>query len=100
MKKALTGFLVLCAVLLGSLAFAPTASADNYGDCASQGANCEVSPPSVVSDNSDTTPSGNLASNGTLPNTGGPNAVLLYGAIALIVVGGATVLVVRRRPQS
>ena len=32
-----------------------------------------------------------------LPNTGGPNALLLPGAVALIVLGAATVFVARRR---
>ena len=34
---------------------------------------------------------------GILPNTGGPEGVLLIGGVALLAVGGAAVVVARRR---
>ncbi len=37
------------------------------------------------------------AETGILPNTGGPDGVLLIGGVALLAVGGAAVVVARRR---
>ena len=37
------------------------------------------------------------AQTGILPNTGGPEGVLLIGGVALLAVGGTAVVVARRR---
>jgi len=34
---------------------------------------------------------------GILPNTGGPEGILLIGGVALLLVGGGAVVVARRR---
>ncbi len=41
--------------------------------------------------------SGEAPESGLLPSTGGPESVLLIGGVALLAVGGAAVLVARRR---
>jgi LPXTG-motif cell wall-anchored protein len=62
-----------------------------------------TTPPSVQAPKSTTVQSKNVSDNqveaaqASLPNTGGPNAVLLGGALALVAAGGATVVVTRRR---
>ena len=92
MKKFLAAVGVMFAVALMSFGFAGTAQA--YPD---------VTPPT------DTTPStgsgtlgsgasaGTGTSNGVLPATGGPETLLLVGGVALLAVGGATVVGARRR---
>lgn len=40
---------------------------------------------------------GGAAGGSALPNTGGPNGMLIGGALALILAGGGTLLVARRR---
>jgi LPXTG-motif cell wall-anchored protein len=99
MKKIAAAGSVLAVVSLSVLGSVGAAQATDDGDSSS------VSPPSVspptstvqsenVSDNNASSPTTAAT---TLPNTGGPNEVLLGGAVALVMAGGASVLVSRRR---
>lgn len=57
-------------------------------------------PPSTTTPSSATLGSGvagSGAGSGVLPQTGGPDTLLLVGGVALVAVGGAAVVGVRRR---
>jgi LPXTG-motif cell wall-anchored protein len=102
MKKIAATGSVLAAVALsvfGAMGAAQAADGDS--------STTDVSPPQLtpndttvqsedVSDNSADAPS----SAATLPNTGGPNELLLGGAVALALAGGTTMVVARRRQTS
>jgi LPXTG-motif cell wall-anchored protein len=58
----------------------------------------DVSPPQDTSVNSNDVQSNDVSDeSAALPNTGGPDGLLLGGAVALLVAGGAAVVVARRR---
>ena len=61
------------------------------GDAAAQVHRGDASTPAKASVKS--------AETGILPNTGGPDGVLLIGGVALLAVGGAAVVVARRRQK-
>jgi LPXTG-motif cell wall-anchored protein len=95
--------LVPAAFVVGSLALVAPAQA---ATCTPSGAStsCVDAPqtPTTTVDStdvSDNNVSDNqvAAASGSLPNTGGPDALLLGGAAALLAAGGATILVSRRR---
>lgn len=85
MNKVLAALLVMFAVVLGSLGLALPAQA--YPDT-------PPGPTTVVQNESTTSPATAPA---TLPNTGGPDELLLAGALGLVLVGGVTLAGTRRR---
>jgi LPXTG-motif cell wall-anchored protein len=95
MKKTAAAGSVLATAALGVLGTMGAAHAAD-GDSAT------VSPPNV-SPNQSTVSSNHARTSAVsnesaaLPNTGGPNEMLLGGAVALLLAGGATVVVARRR---
>lgn len=93
MNKTAAGLAVPFVGALLSVGFASSASAD-YGDNGVPPTS--VSPPSVTSVSTPAQPSAPTSS-AALPNTGGPNELLLAGALGLIAVGGTSVAVSRRR---
>jgi len=98
MKKIASAGSVVAAVVLGSMGVMGTAHADS-----SQNQPPQVSPPQSTTPQSSTVQSNDVSDNQvaaaseSLPNTGGPDATLLGGALALLAAGGATVVVARRR---
>lgn len=97
MNKVVAGFVVAFVAALMSLGFATSAQAD-YGDNGTPPTS--VSPPTVTSVSPPASTSVSTPSAGSLPNTGGPNSVVFAGALAMIVVGGFSIAVSRRRPTN
>jgi LPXTG-motif cell wall-anchored protein len=100
MKKILAGLFVTMVAALSALGFAPSAQAVDCPGYDTQvcGENIETTPPKPS--NVEVSPANASVENsqsGILPNTGGPEGVLLIGGAALLAVGGAAVVVARRR---
>ena len=91
MKSLFAGMVIACCAAVLGLAAASPAQA--YPDANTP--TSPTSPPKVHN-----VPSQGAAAAGsssTLPDTGGPDGLLLGGGVALIAVGGAATLVARRR---
>lgn len=91
MKKILASLGITVLLSMVVLGFASSAQAADYGD---QGTSNSGTTPGSVSDGAA------AASDGSLPNTGGPQTMLLAGGAALLVAGGTAVVVVRRRSNA
>ena len=97
MKKTAASLLVFVTMVLGALVFAPSAQAYPAPPPP------EVSPPTVQSgppaQTQVSTPKTSTSppqSSSVLPGTGGPAGIVLIGAVALLLVGGVTLVVSRR----
>ena len=113
MKKVLAGLFVTVVAALVSMGFASTAQAypcpegttvtrtttDAPAECESTSPpkNNTTPPKSEEVTVSPSNASVESSESGILPNTGGPEGVLLIGGVALLAVGGAAVVVARRR---
>ena len=90
MKKAIAALFIIVSAALGALTFVAPAQA--YPD----------NPPknTTVVENENLSTGSPTAAPATLPNTGGPSESLLAGGAALVLVGGASVLVARRKQNA
>jgi LPXTG-motif cell wall-anchored protein len=95
MMKVFAGLIVACVAALVSLGV--TSPAYAYPDTPPT---TEVSPAQVSSTTPDSQAAAAATKSAELPRTGGPDVLLLVGGIALVVVGGVSVLVARRRQTS
>jgi LPXTG-motif cell wall-anchored protein len=91
MKKLLAGGSVVFAAAVMSIGFAGAANAGDYVSPPTAPPT-PVTPQTVVS-----APEVGTSTPSTLPNTGGPDGIVLGGGAALLVAGGAAIVVARRR---
>jgi LPXTG-motif cell wall-anchored protein len=98
MNKTTAAGSVLAGVVLASVSTMGAAQAVDSLPGGSTQNQTVVSPPkSTTVQSNDVSDNQVAAESESLPNTGGPNAMLLGGALALVAAGGATVIVARRR---
>ena len=98
MKKVLAALFVTVVAALVSMGFASTAQAYPCPECVKTTPKHHSTPPKAEELTlSPSNASVQSSQSGILPNTGGPDGVLLIGGVALLVVGGGAVVVARRR---
>lgn len=94
MKKLFAGLCVTFLVAVMSLGLSSSAHAADYSDNTDEG----TAPSTVTSGGGAEADAGTADSGaGILPNTGGPETLLLVGGAALIAVGGVALVTTRRR---